>query len=153
MGWNNLWIRILLVVGALYKKEDQLGWGEMELPQFWKLSFVQLKYHSFLKSVTEGSQLWQVGSNPCDLFYWDICCHCKNKTYYKTGEQTLPVIIRQTGPNASSLWCPDILFSGWCPATQCRIVFSRLYPDGKWKRSNSTVSGLTLMDVKGWLLY
>ena len=48
---------------------------------------------------------------------------------------------------------PDILFSGWCPATQYRIAFSLLYPDGKWKRSNSTVSGLTLMDVKGWLLY
>ena len=32
--------------------------------------------------------------------------HTHTHTHCKTGEQTLPVIIRQTGPSASSLWCP-----------------------------------------------
>lgn len=146
MEWNSLWIRILPGVSKCCPWERwQIG---IERNELWKSSFAQLGGH-----MIEEPYLWQAGSKPCDLFYWDINCHCKNETCYKTGAQTLPVIIRQNGPRASSLWCPDRLFSGWCPATHCRIAFSLLYPDGKWKRSNSTVSGLTLMDVKGWLLH
>ena len=100
-----LGIKILLVLSALLKKGYRLWWDEAS--SVWGVKLCPIKiWPLFLKCMMEESKLWQVGSNPCDLFYWDIYCHCKNKTYYKTGEQTLPVIIRQTGPSASSLWCP-----------------------------------------------
>lgn len=126
---------------------------EMELPLFWKSSFAQLK----------SSPFWSV--------WWKKPSFDKLAVIlviYFTGIYIVTAKIKHTTKLESRpcLWsldrldqvpqafdAPDILFSGWCPATQCRIAFSLLYPDGKWKRSNSTVSGLTLMDVKGWLLY
>ena len=130
------------------------GCDEMKLPQFWESSFAQLKSGRFFWSVWWKNPSFDKLAVILVIYFTGIyIVTVKIKHTIKLESRPCLWSLDRLDQVPQAFDAPDILFSGWCPATQCRIAFSLLYPDGKWKRSNSTVSELTLMDVKGWLLY